>query len=142
MTRKASIWIVLGFAAAVVAWQLGSLAQNAALAQGKGVPKTAPDKAAGARFEFQVIESTDAKYLGDTPSHHGRSGLKGKTPNLALQDPVFRGTTMIGRVTSIQWDKTKEALDVEFNPEPLRRVSVGDTVWVVIDGSEPPTSEE
>ena len=142
MNRKIMIWSAVGIVAAVAAWQFGTLSQTAALGQSKSASTPAPDAPAHARFEFQVNESVDSKYLGDTPSHRGRSGLKGKTPNLALHDPVYRGKVKVGHVTALQWDKLKEALDVEFNPEPFVRISVGDTVWVVIDVSEPPRSED
>jgi hypothetical protein len=87
------------------------------------------------RFEFLVLASADAKYLGDTPSHEGRNGIKGITPRLALGDPVYRGDKAVGLVTSITWDRGKEGLDIEFAPRPLETISVGDTVWVAIDGS-------
>lgn len=86
------------------------------------------------RFEFEVIESFDAKYLGDTPGHRGRNGgLESIQPHVALGDYVLRDKQRVGRVTGLLWDRTKASLDVEFDPLPLQRVRVGDVVWVRID---------
>jgi hypothetical protein len=84
------------------------------------------------RFEFMVVESFDAQYLGDTPGHIGRGGALGKkAPGVALGDPVYREDTPIGRVSRVQWDRTKESLEIEFDPKPkVGRISVGDAVWV------------
>jgi hypothetical protein len=96
--------------------------------KGTNQPETPPE-----RFEFAVIESFDAKYLGDTPGHRGRGGgLEGVTPNVALDDPVYRGQTKVGRITGIHWDRARSSLEIEFDPEPLQRVSVGEVVWISI----------
>ncbi len=93
----------------------------------------------GSRFEFEVIESIDANYLGDTPGHHGRNGgLGNRRPVIALGDPVFRGTEKVGMLTQITWDRTRGSLDLEFDPAPLVRVNVGDVVWVDLDGPDDP----
>ena len=88
----------------------------------------------GTPFLFEVIDSHDAKYPGDTPSHLGKDGGLSVRPNVALRDPVYRtvnkATTVIGRVTLVQWDRVSGSLTVEFDPEPLHRIAVGDEVWV------------
>ena len=88
----------------------------------------------GTPFFFEVIDSHDAKYPGDTPSHVGKDGGLTVRPNVALRDPVYRTvnktTTVIGKVTLVQWDRVSGSLTVEFDPEPLHRIAVGDEVWV------------
>lgn len=95
----------------------------------------AAPKVTGSRFEFEVIESFDAKYLGDTPGHHGRNGGLGQTrPKVLLNDPVYRGETVVGHVTTVVWDRVNGGLNIEFDPAPLQQISVGDVVWIRIDG--------
>jgi hypothetical protein len=93
----------------------------------------------GTPFVFEVIESLDAAYLGDTPSHVGRDGGLEVRPNVALGDPVFRVAAdeseatkpvRIGRVTRVVWERVSGSLTVEFDPEPLIRIAVGDEVFV------------
>jgi len=88
----------------------------------------------GTPFFFEVIDSHDAKYPGDTPAHLGKDGGLTVRPNVALRDPVYRtvnkATTVIGKVTLVQWDRVSGSLTVEFDPEPLHRIAVGDEVWV------------
>ena len=88
----------------------------------------------GTPFFFEVIDSHDAKYPGDTPSHMGKDGGLTVRPNVALRDPVYRtvnkATTVIGKVTLVQWDRVSGSLTVEFDPEPLHRIAVGEEVWV------------
>lgn len=85
----------------------------------------------GTRFEFEVIESFDAKYLGDTPGHTGQTGGLGSTrPRIALGDPIYRGKEVVGKVTSVAWSHFRGSLTIEFDPEPLVRVAVGDLVAV------------
>lgn len=101
------------------------------------------------RFEFQVIESFNAKYLGDTPGHVGRGGKLVGKPEISLGDPVFRGKSKVGTVTGLTWDRTKESLEVEFDPEPFEvdtngrpvrtvRIVIGDDVWIPLGGEEDP----
>ncbi len=90
-----------------------------------------------ARFEFQIVESYDAHYLGDTPAHKGRHGLNGRQPYMALGDTVHRGEEIIGHVTSLIWDRSKDSMEVEFDPEPKIRISIGDTVWIPISELPP-----
>jgi hypothetical protein len=88
----------------------------------------------GTKFLFEVIESHDAVYLGDTPGHMGRDGGLKVRPNVALGDGVYRTegdtTTRVGTITRAVWDRVSGGLTVEFDPEPLRRIAVGDEVWV------------
>lgn len=103
-------------------------------------PEPAGPKVTAARFEFEVIESFDAKYLGDTPGHHGRNGGLVARPRVYLGDPVYRGETVVGHVTSVIWDRVNGGLNVEFDPAPLQLVSVGDVAWIRLDGSPPPVA--
>lgn len=93
-----------------------------------------PVAAPGTRFQFEVIESHDATYLGDTPGHMGRDGGLTVRPNVALGDGVYRteGQTSrrVGTVTRAAWDRVSGGLTVEFDPAPLTRIAVGDEVWV------------
>jgi hypothetical protein len=88
----------------------------------------------GTPFYFEVIDSHDAKYQGDTPAHLGKDGGLTVRPNVALGDPVYRtvnkATTVIGKVTLVLWDRVSGSLTVEFDPEPDHRIAVGDEVWV------------
>ena len=93
----------------------------------------------GTPFSFEVIESLDAAYLGDTPSHVGRDGGLEFRPNVALGDPVYRTAVeagaearpvQIGRVTRVVWERVSGGLTVEFDPEPFVRIAVGDEVFV------------
>lgn len=79
-----------------------------------------------------VVESFDAQYLHDTPGHIGRGGALGrKAPGIALHDPVYREEAIIGYVSRVRWDRTKESLEIEFDPSTKAgRISVGDAVWV------------
>jgi hypothetical protein len=93
----------------------------------------------GTRFEFDVIEMFNAKYLGDTPGYIGRSGgLTGIRPRVALGDTVYRGEERIGTVTNVNWARTQDGMTVEFDPSPLTRIAVGDSVWVYLNPPEGP----
>ena len=92
----------------------------------------------GVRFVFEVIESFNAKYEGDTPGHIGKNGgLQSIRPHVSLGDPVFQGETKIGTITGITWDRVRGSLTVEFDPEPMQRIAVGDSVWLALDGQPP-----
>lgn len=92
----------------------------------------------GTPFVFEVIESIDASYLGDTPSHVGRSGGLDHRPNVALGDPVYRvagsgegrRSVRVGRVSRVVWERVSRSLTVEVDPDPLVRIAVGDEVWI------------
>lgn len=118
--------IVLVAAASIVMAQEG---KN--LAPPPTLGANSPPPIVEGRFEFEVIESYDAKYLGDTPGHIGRHGELGKfRPQAALGDPVFRGEKQVGKITGLRWSQPHESLEVEFDPEPLERIAVGDLVWI------------
>lgn len=103
-------------------------------------PEPAGPKVTATRFEFEVIESYDAKYLGDTPGHHGRNGGLSARPRVLLGDPVYRGETVVGHVTTVVWDRVNGGLNIEFDPAPLQQISVCDVVWIRLDGSPPAVS--
>jgi len=98
---------------------------------GESVLPLAP---AGTAFRFEVIESHDAEYLGDTPAHIGKNGGLTVRPQVALGDPVYcktaTGRTQVGHITRATWNRTAGSLEVEFDPEPLQRIAVGDEVWI------------
>ncbi len=98
----------------------------------------------GTAFRFEVIESHDAEYLGDTPAHLGKNGGLTVRPQVALGDPVFRktatGRTRVGQITRVTWSRVAGSLEVEFDPEPFKRIAVGDEVW--IDLNPQPTPAE
>jgi hypothetical protein len=97
----------------------------------------APAPKAVGRFEFEVIESFDAKYEGDTPGHIGRSGgLGDDRPQAALGDAVYRGEQKIGTVTALRWSRGQGSLEVEFDPEPKTRIQVGDVVWMKLGDAD------
>jgi hypothetical protein len=102
----------------------------------------------GTPFHFEVIESHDAEYLGDTPAHRGKDGGLTFRPQVALGDAVYRGegkaTQVIGRVTKVAWDRVSGSLTVEFDPQPFERIAVGDEVWIDLNPRppEPPTPGE
>jgi len=93
-----------------------------------------PLAAHGTPFYFEVIDSHDAKYPGDTPAHMGKDGGLTVRPNVALGDAVYRtvnkSTEIIGKVTLVLWDRVSGSLTVEFDPEPFRRIAVGEEVWI------------
>ena len=121
--------VALGAALLAAAWQPLGDTVRAGDAQASLV--LAPH---GTPFSFEVIESHDAKYPGDTPAHTGKDGGLTVRPNVALGDPVYRtvndSTTIIGRVTLVAWDRVSGSLTVEFDPKPMLRIAVGDEVWI------------
>lgn len=88
----------------------------------------------GTHFWFEVIESFNAKYEGDTPGHIGRGGGIKFHPHVALGDSVYHRIgeedRVIGVVTGAIWDRLKGSLTVEFRPQEDHRIAVGDDVWV------------
>jgi hypothetical protein len=135
MTRiSRGLVLVLTSIAIIGCWQLWSSGQQ---------PATAPAKAAGStnRLEFEVVESYDAKYLGDTPGHMGRTGgLENAQIRIALRDPIYRGDEVVGRVTRLIWNRVHGSLDIEFDPVDHARVCVGDKVVVALDGTQSASS--
>lgn len=88
----------------------------------------------GTQFWFEVVESFNEKYEGDTPGHIGRGGGITLHPHVALGDPVYHrtgdGNRAIGVITGVVWDRLKSSLTVEFRPKENHRIAVGDEVWV------------
>lgn len=88
----------------------------------------------GTHFAFEVIESFNAKYEGDTPGHIGRGGGITLHPHVALGDTVYHrigeADQAIGVVTGATWDRLRGSLNIEFRPKNDHRIAVGDEVWV------------
>ena len=36
----------------------------------------------------------------------------------------------VSRITRVAWSRVSGSLEVEFHPEPLVRIAVGDEVWI------------
>lgn len=98
----------------------------------------------GIRFWFEVVESFNAKYQGDTAGHIGRGGGLTLHPHVALGDPVYHrigaADKAIGSVTGVAWDRLRGSLTVEFRPHEDHRIAVGDEVWVDLNPADPKTS--
>lgn len=131
-------------AAAVVGLALATAAPAARVARAAEGEPSLPPAPPGMAFRFEVIESHDAEYLGDTPAHLGKNGGLTVRPQVALGDPVFRktatGRTRVGHITRATWSRVGGSLEVEFDPEPFQRIAVGDEVW--IDLNPVPTDAE
>lgn len=88
----------------------------------------------GTLFWFEVVESFNAKYEGDTPGHIGRGGGITLHPHVALGDSVYHrtsdGNKAIGVITGVLWDRLRSSLTVEFRPKEDHRIAVGDEVWI------------
>lgn len=120
----------------IAGWQVWSVGQQPV---GDKTKSSAP----GNRLEFEVVQSFDAKYEGDTPGHMGRAGgLTNRRPHIALGDAVFRGDQKVGAVTGLMWNRTNGSLDIEFDPAENTRVAVGDSVWLVLDSTNSTTSSD
>lgn len=118
----------VGGYATVVAQQVGAVPKVDQV-------KTAPT--ADGKFEFEVIESFDSKYAGDTPGHIGKHGELGDIrPSAALGDPVYRGEQKIGTITNLLWSRGHGSLEIEFDPEPNIRIAVGDVCWLKMGAPE------
>jgi hypothetical protein len=116
----------------LIAWQTGSRAQTGDARPAISIAKP------GTRFEFEVIESFNAKYLGDTPGHLGRAGGLESRPRVALGDPVYREETQIGTITAVVWSRVQGSMAIEFDPVPLTRICVGDRIWLDLNPSAVP----
>ena len=135
-------WIVAAIVLVLVWAARGPLAPAPAVGQARDTQAAMRRAAPGTRFAFEVIESKDAEYLGDTPSHRGRDGGLEFRPNVALGDAVHRTEPdgrerVVGTITAVAWERVSGSLTVEFDPEPLVRIAVGEEVW--IDLSPAPT---
>lgn len=93
----------------------------------------------GTRFQFEVVESFDARYAGDTPGHVGRGGGLVGRPHVAIGDAVYHvahdSPQPIGVVTGATWDRLRGSLTVEFRPTRDSRIAVGDEVWLKMSTS-------
>ena len=119
--------LVLGLAVVAFGWHSITSGQQPAA-------KAAPAAADPNRFEFEVVQSYDARYEGDSPGHMGKSGgLGDRRPHVALGDPVFRGQEKIGVITGLGWSRTHGSLEVEFHPVRETRICVGDVVWLALN---------
>ena len=120
--------------ATVVGLLIATAAPAARVARAAEGESSLPPAPPGMAFRFEVIESHDAEYLGDTPAHLGKNGGLTVRPQVALGDPVFRktatGRNRIGHITRVTWSRVGGSLEVEFDPEPLQRIAVGDEVWI------------
>jgi len=141
IARNAALQGRKGRQTSALAWSclLGiCLAAGTATAQTDDSQNLLARAAPGTPFAFEVIESLDAAYLGDTPSHMGRDGGLSVRPNVSLGDAVYRttrsgeqsNTVRVGTVTRVKWERVSGGLTVEFDPEPLQRIAVGDEVWI------------
>jgi len=132
-----ALWRCIAVAAALTAGRAAAQATDAHAE----LPLAPP----GTPFAFEVIESHDADYLGDTPAHEGRDGGLTVRPNVALGDAVYRnekqGPRIVGRITRVAWNRVSGSLDLEFDPVPLQRVAVGDVVWVDLNPAPAKGSE-
>jgi hypothetical protein len=126
--------LILVLAVGVISWYASNFSMPTAQEAAQNALETG-QKNDPERFCFDVTESFDAQYLGDTPGHLGRSALGGRRPNIALGDPVFRDQEQIGTITELKWNRSTDSLEVEFDPLPNYRIFVGSAVWVHLDGS-------
>lgn len=127
--------------AAIAAAALACFAVSFLSAQQPAAKLKAQPKAPADRFEFEVVQSFDAKYEGDSPGHVGRNGgLAERRPRVALGDPVFRGEQQVGQITELGWSRVHGSLEVEFDPAPGVRICVGDQVWLYLEA--PPAGKQ
>jgi hypothetical protein len=133
-----------GLSVVAAAAVVGSLAAGVGMARADAAAAEAamPRPPHGTPFHFEVIESHDARYLGDTPSHSGKDGGLTVRPQVAIGDAVYRtehgGQRIIGHVTRVAWSRVSGSLEVEFTPEPLERIAVGDEVWIDLNPAPAP----
>ena len=139
--HRTSGWLGLMLACLALVSLAAAVGPFAGVAREVDAESSLPVAPPGTRFEFEIIESHDALYLGDTPAHSGKDGGLTVRPQVALGDPVYRSMagvqTMVGRVTRVAWSRVSGSLEVEFHPVPLQRIAVGDEVWVDLN----PTTE-
>ena len=143
-----SEWASHGRATLCAIVATGTLAASAMMMQARSDPDDVEDPRApvrvhpaqGTRFWFEVVESFNAKYQGDTAGHIGRGGGLSLQPNVALGDPVYHriGDTdkTVGSITGTVWDRLRGSLTVEFRPHQDHRISVGDAVWVDLNPTD------
>ena len=111
------------------------------VANGADAQAALPPAAHGAKFYFEVIESHDAKYPGDTPAHTGKDGGLKVRPQVSLGDAVYRpsetSSKVVGTITRVTWDRVSGSLTVEFDPKAGERIAVGDEVWIDLNPAPP-----
>jgi len=94
----------------------------------------------GTPFWFEVIESFNAKYQGDTAGHIGRGGGLSLQPHVALGDSVHHrvgdADIVVGSVTGLTWERLRGSLTVEFRSHEGHRIAVGDEVWVDLNPAD------
>jgi hypothetical protein len=90
------------------------------------------------RYDFEVVQSFDARHGGDTPRHSGRAGgLVGRQPQVAVGDSVFRGEAKVGVVSALGWSPAHGTLEVEFRPAGAVRICVGDVASIRLGDTGP-----
>jgi hypothetical protein len=57
---------------------------------------------------------------------------------VALGDPVYLDDQKVGTVSNVNWSRTSDGMTVEFDPEPLVRIAVGETVWLYLNPPDGP----
>ena len=124
-----------------------SLLPASGIAEAADAHADLPHAPHGTPFHFEVIDSHDAKYLGDTPAHVGKDGGLTVRPQVALGDSVYRTlgktTKVVGTITQVLWDRVSGSLTVEFDPQPFERIAVGDEVWIDLNPlPKPPAAVE
>lgn len=124
MSKRAVI--ICGLILTLAVWEVATMAQTQSPPPSEPVAKSLDPS----HLEFEIVESNDAQYLGDSPAHTGRRGGLTFQPHIALGDPVYRGNVKIGRVSGVTWDRARGGLTIELNPHPLLRIAVGDVAWV------------
>jgi len=109
-------------------------ARGVQLANAADAQAALPPAPRGAKFFFEVIESHDAKYPGDTPAHTGKDGGLTVRPRVSLGDSVYRASEtssqVVGTITQVTWDRVSGSLTVEFGPKAGAAIAVGDEVWI------------
>lgn len=138
-------WSGTGGRRLLPAWLAAAAAAVLGTAQAADPEASLPLAPPGTPFHFEVIESRDAEYLGDTPAHVGKDGGLTMRPHVALGDAVYRTTgderTIVGRITRVVWNRGGGSLEIEFDPAPLQRIAVGDEVWIDLNPAPPRPDE-
>lgn len=127
------VWIVVAVGTAILCVVLMAMQGAADDVDDPAAPKR-QHPPHGTQFWFEVIESFNAKYEGDTPGHIGRGGGITLHPHVALGDLVHHRIgdedKAVGVITGLTWDRLKGSLTVEFRPKEDHRIAVGDEVWI------------
>jgi hypothetical protein len=128
-TRRGETWCWKAAICAIAA--TGVLAGNAVLLEMRsaadgiqGSPEPVRERPApGTPFWFEVIESFNAKYRGDTAGHTGRGGGLLLQPHVALGDSVHHRIggvdTVVGSVTGLLWERLRGSLAIHHAIEAI-----------------------